>query len=1146
MAKSQDSPKEKDTLDIEGSFQGVKEEAGKIAHPLSLIANSISQMVIGAELLDKNFSTARTRILEMNEAVARTTPIVDRLGGDIKSTLSTIEDIALASKRNVIESEETIGKVYATSQVTGIQTRELVESFTNIGQRTADIGKNVETSISYIRGIGLNAKTVMSDVVSNMEQMNRYQFEGGVQGLTKMAAQASMLKFDMRETFRFAEKVVDPEGAINMASAFQRLGVAAGNLADPFQLMNQSINDPSGLQDSIINMTKQFTYFDEQTKTFKINPQGVLTLRELSRETGISYDELTKTAIAASDLDQRLSKISLDIPEDDKKMLANMARMGAGGEYEVKVKRGGEDQFVKLSEVTRDEFAELKKIQEEAPKDMEDIARSQLDTLKLIQSDLKAVTDKLGLSVAGLKDVRTNMEGIRNVVGAVTGTVSKKVVDADVTKELEKPLANIKKLFEDISVKGLTGKDLQERMSKFEQEAEKGFLELGPKAVKVFKEIMKEAGDKIKPNSQVEKYFKENVIDKIVGGKVTSVTPPNNISTNFRTNNNRVSGSIIGPTNYSKSVMSKQESSKDDGEFGTLLEDSVEAGAQRGTERGMKDALKHFENPGTLKVSIYADKAGLAKNTADHLKGAIKENKSEDVASIDNTIKKTTEELKENRNKTITTQTTEQKTEPKKETITSTPKKVPSVFEEKYITSKPYVTSIKPLIDTKTEQRVTTPVNQVRQKKGISAVMPKTVSLTPEREKEDTKVSINKDVVNMPGEKLTETYINEIHKNFQSIKEKYEKIMGVDDKDQKTKKTLKITEPSKKINKLVDTEKPIGSKKQDRSKIFPIDIEKQEKEKIELPISKVTESSITEIHNILQPIKEKYEKVFGVDSGDKRTKQTHGNFESIKKPEVTSGLQMSLTSELVKTLKEPLSVMNQVGYKGAKPITLPSIKKPDIIENTVTSKIENAIKEEKDKKEKLTSTRDKFRSVYTSDKKEESRDNLSLTQDKISTTKSTLTEKLMKENQKSEKLIEKLVKDSELLTKDYSKEEDNTKISKEKNRGFNFFRKKDSNVDAEPIKNVNEGTTLSKKFTAGPIGQNESTISTIEQITKDNTEKKEVNGSVNMGGDINIKVDAPPGVSLQWLTEHLNSPEFKEKVYKYVDDKAIEMERKKN
>jgi hypothetical protein len=211
--------------------------------------------------------------------------------------------------------------LFAATKILGTSAKDLTESFARAGISLEQFPKQLESSIQYIQSIGGNTKQVINTVTSNLDQLNRFQFEGGVQGLTKMAAQASMLRFDMKETFAFAEKVLDPEGAVNMASAFQRLGVAAGNLVDPFQLMNQSINDPSGLQNSLADVSKQFTYFDEQTKTFKINPQGVLTLKEMEIQTKVSAKEMSKMGLAAAEADKRISAIGsagLNIKEEDK------------------------------------------------------------------------------------------------------------------------------------------------------------------------------------------------------------------------------------------------------------------------------------------------------------------------------------------------------------------------------------------------------------------------------------------------------------------------------------------------------------------------------------------------------------------------------------------------------------------------------------------------------------------------------------------------------------------------------------------------------------------------------------------------------------------------------------------------------------
>ena len=341
--------------------------------------------------INKLFGQSRERINEIKTSLADTLPGIARLGGDLGDVATTIGDIAKAANRNVIANKEDVAQLYAAQKILGGSVEELADSFMDVGVGISQIPKELEKSINYIQSIGGNTKEVMDKVSRNMDQMNRYQFEGGVQGLTKMAAQASMLRFDMNQTFQLAERVLTPEGAIETAAAFQRLGISAGALADPFALMNQSINDPSGLQNSLADVAKQFTYFDEKTKTFKINPQGVLTLKEMETQTGVSAKEMSKLGLAAAEADKRISAIGsagLNIKEEDKQYIANIASMGEGGEYEVKI---NDQETKKLSELTQEEFDKLIKEQKTGPKTLEEIARKQMSYSDIIAGDVKAI-----------------------------------------------------------------------------------------------------------------------------------------------------------------------------------------------------------------------------------------------------------------------------------------------------------------------------------------------------------------------------------------------------------------------------------------------------------------------------------------------------------------------------------------------------------------------------------------------------------------------------------------------------------------------------------------------------------------------------------------------------------------------------------
>jgi hypothetical protein len=240
---------------ISDAFKKLVEEGIPKAEDFS---NAFAEMVGSAEHLSREFGIGRQRMEELMGAVADAVPAVARLGGNLENAVQTIEAVGKATRRNVVAGEEEVSKLFASSQVLKQEVGTIVENFSEIGVEFTQVGGKIEESIQHIQSVGGNAKVIMGTVLSDMSAMNRFNFQDGVLGVTRMAAQAAMLKTDMRITMNLAEEALDPERAIALSSAFQRLGVSSSDLTDPFQLMNKSLNDPEGLQNSIINMSKQF------------------------------------------------------------------------------------------------------------------------------------------------------------------------------------------------------------------------------------------------------------------------------------------------------------------------------------------------------------------------------------------------------------------------------------------------------------------------------------------------------------------------------------------------------------------------------------------------------------------------------------------------------------------------------------------------------------------------------------------------------------------------------------------------------------------------------------------------------------------------------------------------------------------------
>lgn len=380
--------------------------------------------------VNKKFLESRTRVLEISTALSDSIAGVTRLGGNLQTTQETITNIAVAARRNVVETSQTVQEIYATSELLGISADYLVEDFVKVGNSIENIGEITAESIQYIQSMGLNAKEIMGDVTRNMEYMNRFNFQEGVMGLTKMAAQASMLRFDMNQTAQLADKAMDPEGAIELASAFQRLGVTMGTLVDPFALMDASINDPGKLQDSVIDLAKTYAQFDEETQRFEINPYGIRMLREVEKQTGLSAENLKKTALAALELDTRLSDInfSINASEEDKMMIANIAKK-KDGDYVVRIfdeqKKAEID--VKLSELTSKQFDQLVEQQKQEPKTIEQIQRDQLHINVKTNKDTEAIKNYLLYGFVGQTGFRRVSEDLQTVYEDISTSFNKAV-----------------------------------------------------------------------------------------------------------------------------------------------------------------------------------------------------------------------------------------------------------------------------------------------------------------------------------------------------------------------------------------------------------------------------------------------------------------------------------------------------------------------------------------------------------------------------------------------------------------------------------------------------------------------------------------------------------------------------------------------
>jgi hypothetical protein len=378
-----------------------------------------------AQEMANSLGLGKARMSEMKTTIADAIPEMLRLGISEGNALDAMTEIPKTLGINTSLGKEALVEMTVAAHVAGVNVGKLATDFKGVGISLYDVGDKMAEVANYAKSVGTNVKAVSQEVVTNLKQLNLYNFDNGVKGLAKMAAQASMLGIDMATTFEIAEDLMSPEKAIDLAASLQRLGVSSSALLDPLKAMDLAQNDPEALQKEIINVSKEFTKLKADGTGFEILPGAKRRLREVAEAMGMSASELANMSIKSADLDMKMSKIkfpSLASSEEDKLLIANMAQM-KGGEAVLQIKndKTGELEDINVKDLTADQITKLKEQQSNENKTIEEIALDQLTALEKINTSLNAGKSSVNLGKASTPTMDRFYNVINNA-GAITAT----------------------------------------------------------------------------------------------------------------------------------------------------------------------------------------------------------------------------------------------------------------------------------------------------------------------------------------------------------------------------------------------------------------------------------------------------------------------------------------------------------------------------------------------------------------------------------------------------------------------------------------------------------------------------------------------------------------------------------------------------
>jgi hypothetical protein len=320
--------------------------------------------------------------------------MMEESGKFVMNNKEVFGDIAETS-RAFVGDMDTLGKMLGTYEKAGFGAADALEKINEAGVS------------SY--SLGLNARKVVSEIETNMKSLNSYGFKNGFEGLSRMVQKSIEFRLSMQSVLTLAEKLFDPEQAINLSAQLQAIGGTIGDFNDPLKLMYLATNDAGGLQEAMINVAGSLATYNSELDKFEITGVNLRRARAMATELGMTMDELSTTSIKAAERASASADLlsqGFNLDEKQKEFITNLAKM-EDGKMVIDIPQSLSAQFegatrVALSDLNDNQVKVLLDSQEELEKmNTKDIALSQYTETQKMALNVSEITTMLKVQFAG-------------------------------------------------------------------------------------------------------------------------------------------------------------------------------------------------------------------------------------------------------------------------------------------------------------------------------------------------------------------------------------------------------------------------------------------------------------------------------------------------------------------------------------------------------------------------------------------------------------------------------------------------------------------------------------------------------------------------------------------------------------------------
>jgi hypothetical protein len=333
------------------------------------------------------------------------------LGLEADNFLNSYSTFASTYNRTFLPDQGEMKEMATINKIYGGAYDQLYPLSKLYGKSITDTTQFMNKMVVEADKYGITSNKIFADMQKNIGMLDKYNFKTGYDGLKKMVVETSKLNMNMSSVAGFAEKLYEPEDAIEMAASLQMLGGEFSQFGDVFQLMYDANNDVGALTEKIAKLTNGMGTLNKKTGEIDFTSFERNQLRSFAKMSNIPIEEMIQTRrvtkreeMVKKYISPELKKGSMEDVEARINKLAMLAEF-KGGVPKVKVAGGEKD----ISQVTLADLSDLSTVgRDELKTPLENLLlvnMSQLDKLKIIADKITLQTN----SIASLRQEEASM-----------------------------------------------------------------------------------------------------------------------------------------------------------------------------------------------------------------------------------------------------------------------------------------------------------------------------------------------------------------------------------------------------------------------------------------------------------------------------------------------------------------------------------------------------------------------------------------------------------------------------------------------------------------------------------------------------------------------------------------------------------------